>query len=269
MAKSIKLYLSEQFVEGHTYADGTPIQPGYYDFDSDGKMIILNGPVGDYFYINGIRQDRYQLVEYNGDYYFINDGKNLAKSIKLYLSEQFVEGHTYADGTPIQPGYYDFDSDGKMIMLNGVVGDYLYINGVRQDRYQLVEYNGDYYFINDGNKLAKNITLYLKEEFVTGHFYPNGESIQPGYYDFDADGKMIVLNGPVGDYFYINGVRQDRYQLVEYNGDYYFINDGNKLAKNITLYLDKRFVQGKTFIDGSLISVGYYTFDADGKMVFN
>ena len=80
---------------------------------------------------------------------------------------------------------------------------------------------------------------------------------------------MIVLNGPVGDYFYINGVRQDRYQLVEYNGDYYFINDGNKLAKNITLYLDKRFVQGKTFIDGSLISVGYYTFDADGKMVFN
>ena len=269
LAKNITLYLKEEFVTGHFYPDGESIQPGYYDFDADGKMIILNGPVGDYFYINGIRQDRYQLVEYNGDYYFINDGNKLAKSIKLYLSEQFVEGHTYADGTPIQPGYYDFDSDGKMIILNGVVGDYLYINGVRQDRYQLVEYNGDYYFINDGNKLAKNITLYLKEEFVTGHFYPNGESIQPGYCDFDADGKMIVLNGPVGDYFYVNGVRQDRYQLVEYNGDYYFINDGNKLAKNITLYLDKRFVQGKTFIDGSLISVGYYTFDADGKMVFN
>ena len=193
----------------------------------------------------------------------------MAKNITLYLKEEFVTGHFYPDGESIQPGYYDFDADGKMIILNGPVGDYFYINGIRQDRYQLVEYNGDYYFINDGNKLAKSIKLYLSEQFVEGHTYADGTPVQPGYYDFDSDGKMIVLNGPVGDYFYINGVRQDIYQLVEYNGDYYFINDGNKLAKNITLYLDKRFVQGKTFIDGSLISVGYYTFDADGKMVFN
>ena len=93
--------------------------------------------------------------------------------------------------------------------------------------------------------------------------------MQPGYYDFDADGKMIILDGPVGDYFYVNGIRQKAYQLVEYKGDYYFINDSHKLAKNVTLYLSKRFVEGKTFADGSSISVGYYTFDADGKMVLN
>ena len=89
----------------------------------------------------------------------------------------------------------------------------------------------------------------------------------PGYYNFDADGKMVVINGPQGDYFYVNGVRQSRYQLVEYNGDFYFINDSDKLAKNTRLYLSAHFVEGKTFADGTPIPVGYYNFDADGKMV--
>ena len=104
---------------------------------------------------------------------------------------------------------------------------------------------------------------------MTGHTYPNGDPIAPDYYDFDADGKMVVQNGPVGDYFYVNGVRQNAYKLVEYNGDYYFINDGHKLAKNVTLYLSSRYVDGKTLPDGSVLSVGYYHFDADGKMVLN
>ncbi|MBQ3262119.1 MAG: hypothetical protein IJH52_03010, partial [Oscillospiraceae bacterium] len=117
--------------------------------------------------------------------------------------------------------------------------------------------------------LAKNVKLYLSDRFVIGHTYPNGDPIAPDYYDFDADGKMVVQNGPVGDYFYVNGVRQNAYKLVEYNGDYYFINDGHKLAKNVTLYLSSRYVDGKTLPDGSVLSVGYYHFDADGKMVLN
>ena len=90
-----------------------------------------------------------------------------------------------------------------------------------------------------------------------------------GYYNFDADGKMVIYNGPVGDYFYINGIRQNAYQLVEYQGNYYFIYDGNKIAKNVKLYLSDRFVSGKTFADGTPIPVGYYNFDADGKMVLD
>ena len=91
------------------------MQVGYYDFDADGKMVIKNGPVGDYFYKNGIRQNCYQLVEFEGNYYFINDSHKLAKNVTLYMSEQFISGKTYPDGTPMQVGYYDFDADGKMI----------------------------------------------------------------------------------------------------------------------------------------------------------
>ena len=268
-AKDCKVYLSERFVNGHTYPNGDPMLPGYYEFDADGKMITHNGPEGDFFYVNGIRQNAYQLVEYQGDYYFINDSNKLAKNVKLYLSDRFVSGHTYPNGDPIVSGYYNFDADGKMVIQNGPVGDFFYVNGIRQNAYQLVEYQGDYYFINDSNKLAKNVKLYLSERFVTGHTYPNGDPIAPDYYDFDADGKMVVQNGPVGDYFYVNGVRQNAYKLVEYNGDYYFINDGHKLAKNVTLYLSSRYVDGKTLPDGSVLSVGYYHFDADGKMVLN
>ena len=56
---------------------------------------------------------------------------------------------------------------------------------------------------------------------------------------------------------------------MEYEGNYYFINDGHKLAKNITLYLSDRFVEGKTFADGTAIPASLYSFDADGKMIIN
>ena len=245
VAKDCTLYLGEKFVTG------SPFAADYYSFDADGKMIVRNGPDGDYFYKDNVRQKAYQLVEYEGDYYFINDGNKLAKNGTLYLGEKFVTG------SPFAAGYYSFDATGKMIIKNGPDGDYFYKDNVRQKAYQLVEYEGDYYFINDGNKLAKNGTLYLGEKFVTG------SPFVADYYSFDATGKMIIKNGPDGDYFYKNNVRQKAYQLVEYEGDYYFINDSNKLAKNGVLYLSERFVAGTQF------APGLYSFDADGKMIVN
>ncbi|MBQ4048879.1 MAG: hypothetical protein IJC93_11000, partial [Clostridia bacterium] len=88
-------------------------------------------------------------------------------------------------------------------------------------------------------------------------------------YTFDADGKMVIKHGVVGDYLYINHIMQRAYQLIEFEGSYYFINDYNKLARNATIYLSERFVKDKTFVDGSALGIGYYTFDADGKMVIN
>ena len=78
-----------------------------------------------------------------------------------------------------------------------------------------------------------------------------------------------LKNGVIGDFLYINDVKQLAYQLVEFNGDYYFVNDGHKIAKDKTLYLSERFVKDKTFADGSLIAPGYYSFDAEGKMILN
>ncbi len=267
LAKNTRLYLSKQFVEGKTFADGTPLYVGYYDFDADGKMVVKNGPIGDYMYKNNSRLVAYQLVNYDGDYYFINDANKMAKNTRLYLSQQFVEGKKFADGTPLYVGYYDFDENGKMVVKNGLIGDYIYKNNSRLVAYQLVNVDGDYYFINDGNKVAKNTKIYLSKQFVEGKTFEDGTPLPVGYYEFDATGKMVGKNGPIGGYFYKNGIRLTAYQLVEYDGNFYFINDGNKIATNTKIWLSAQFVVGKTYADGSMLEVGYHYFDADGKMI--
>ena len=221
----------------------------------------FTGIKDDYFYKEDVKQKAYQLVEFEGDYYFVNDSHKIAKNKRLYLSERFVTGFTHEDGTPLAVGYYEFDENGKMIIHNGVVGDYFYKNNERLKAYQLVEFEGDFYFINDSHKLAKNKTLYLSERFVTGFTYEDGTPLQPGYYTFDENGKMVMLNGPVGDYFYKDNVRLNAYQLVEYEGDIYFVYNSHKLAKNTRIYLSERFVEGTD------LKVGYYNFDEDGKLV--
>ena len=240
----------------------------YYDCGEDGAAVVFTGLYNDYFHLDGIRQRRYQLVhDYEGNFYFVSDGDKVAKDVKLYLSETFVNGKVLLDGRDILPGYYQFDADGKMViepMKNGVVGDYLYINDIKQTRYKLVEYDENFYFINDGDKVAKSVRLYLSTTFVDGKVLPDGRDILPGYYQFDADGKMVIepiKNGVIGDYLYINDVKQTRYKLVEYDGYFYFINDGDKVAKNIRLYLSE------TFVTGTPVSAGYYQFDDNGKMI--
>lgn len=262
-----RIYLSAKFVEGHTFADGTPLSQGYYEFDADGKLTVKNGPVNGYFYINNVRQNAYKLVNYAGDFYFIDAGNKLLVDKKVYLSAKFVAGHTYADGTPLAEGYYTFGSDGKMVITNGIVGNYLYINNTRQNAYKLVEFEGNHYFISDGHKIAKDCRIYLSEKFVAGHTYADGMALTAGYYTFDAEGKMVGVNGPVGSYFYRNGVKLLAYQLVEYEGNFYFIGDGHKIVTDAKIWLSAKFVAGKTYADGSMIEVGYHTFDASGKMI--
>ena len=77
-------------------------------------------------------------------------------------------------------------------------------------------------------------------------------------------------HGIYDDRVYINDVLQKAFQLVEFEGDFYFINDGyNKIAKNTTLYLSEHYVAGKTLADGTPIKAGTYKFDAEGKMILN
>ena len=250
--KNSKLYLS------NTYVAGSGLAAGLYEFGADGKMLLTNGPQDDgYFYENGVRSNKlYRLVEFEGDWYFINDGYKYAKNAHLYLSGSFLSG------TDFEAGYYDFDADGKLNipeeLPDGANEDgYIYINGVKQTRYQLIKYGNDYYFINDGDQYAKNTKLYLNSSFVSGTDLP------AGLYEFGADGKMLLKNGPLDDgYFYENGVRSNKlYRLVEFEGDWYFINDGYKYAKNARLYLSGSFLSGTDF------EAGYFNFGADGKMV--
>ena len=226
-----------------------------------------NGPDGDYFYVNDVVQKAWKLVEWEGNYYFINDYNKLAKNAKLYLGEQFVAGHTYPNGDPMKPGYYEFDAQGKMVIINGIHGDYYYVNGIVEKAWKLIKVDGDYYFINGYNKLAKNTKLYLGEQFVAGHTYPHGDPMLPGLYEFDAEGKIIIKNGIYGDYYYVNGVLQKAWKLIKVDGDYYFINDYDKLAKNKTLYLGEVFVRGFEDANGNPLKAGLYKFGADGKMI--
>ena len=307
LAKGVRLYMSEKFVAGLTLADGTPLAPGYYEFDANGKMILVpddtpkpdakNGIYDDYLYINDVRQKAYQLIEFDGAYYFISDGHKIAKSCKLYLGTNFVEGHTDADGTPLAAGYYEFDADGKMILeeggadtpavpdpddKHGVINGFLYINGVKQLAYKLVKFEGSYYFINDGHMIATSRKLYLNAKFVEGHTYEDGTPLAAGYYEFDADGKMILeeggadtpavpdpddKHGVINGFLYINGVKQLAYKLVKFEGSYYFINDGHMIATSRKLYLSAKFVEGHTYEDGTPLAAGYYEFDAEGKMI--
>ena len=163
------------------YVEGTPFEPGCYYFDAMGRLVIQNGPQANgYFYLNGIRQKAYQLIEWNGDYYFINDAHKYARNIRLYLGQQFVAGSELA------PGYYDFDDSGKLVIKNGPWEDgYFYINGARQSCYQLILWEGGYYFINDGHKYAVNKRIYLSAQYI------GDEPISVGYHYFGADGRMI------------------------------------------------------------------------------
>ena len=276
VAKNIKLFLSNQYVDGKVDKYGYPVQAGYHSFDAEGKMIQdapKNGVVGDYLYIDNVMQKKYQLVQFGEDYYFINDGDKVYKNGKLSLGAQYVEGKKDKYGYDIQTGIHSFDADGKMIQdppKNGVVNGKLYINNILQTRYQLAAYDGEYYFINDGDNVAKSTKLYLAAQYVNGKQDKYGFDIQPGYYSFDADGKMIQdapKNGVVDGKLYINNVLQKRYKLVEFEGNYYFINDGDMVYKSGKLYLSQQYVAGLTLPNGNPLPIGYYNFDADGKMI--
>ena len=156
--------------------------------------------------------------------------------------------------------------------MNGVYGDFLYINDVKQTCYKLVAYNGSLNFSSDGHRIARNTSVYLTAKNVEGMTFPDGRSIPVGSYRFDSEGKMVIpeyKHGVVGDFLYIDDVKQTCYKLVELDGDYYFISDGHKIVRNATVYLTASNVAGKTFPNGKAIPVGRYYFDTEGKMVLS
>ena len=177
---------------------------------------------------------------------------------------------------------YTCGADGKITnppavidkSLNGIIDDYYYIDGIKQKACLLFEIDGDFYFLNDGDKIAKDTKLYLSEKFVAGVTLSDGTAFPAGLYTFGADGKITnppavidkSLNGIVGDYYYIEGIKQKSCLLFEWEGNYYFLNEGDKIYKNGKLYLSDKFVAGVTLPNGSPFPAGLYYFDADGKI---
>ena len=220
---------------------------------------------GDYYYINGVKVGSYYgLVMDNGNYYYVDNYAKIIKNKAKFLNN--TNGLTFADGTPISKATYSFDADGKMIIPNGLVDDYYYINGVRVGSYYgLIQVDGDYYYVDNYAKIVKNKTKFLNT--TNGLTFANGTPIPKATYSFDADGKMIIPNGLVGDNYYVNGVKlAPYYGLVKDGNDYYYVDANAKIVRSKRKYLTT--TNDLTFPDGTPIPHKYFEFDADGKMIF-
>ena len=146
-----------------------------------------------------------------------------------------------------------------MVIKNGADADgYFYLNGVKQKAYQLIEFEGDYYYIAEYHKYVTDKKVYLAQDILAGTDFASG------YYEFGADGKMVIKNGADADgYFYLNGVKQKAYQLIEFEGDYYYIAEYHKYVTDKKVYLAQDILAGTDLLPG------FYEFGADGKMLIN
>ena len=81
---------------------------------------------------------------------------------------------------------------------------------------------------------------------------------------FDAEGKMSVLNGLVDGVYYENGKTVTYKGLVEIDGEFYYISDHAKPVCGKVYYITN--TNNLTWANGTPITKGYYTFDANGIM---
>ncbi len=232
--------------------------PGYYTFDSDGKMVIKDGIVeenGDiYYYVNGAKVAA-GLIEWEGNYYYFASDLKAVKNAKHFVFADKANGLKPA-------GWYWFNSDGTMF-LDGILEEngtkYYYKDG-KKNYAGLIEIEGSYYYVKSDCSLVCGRSYYVTK---TNDLVPNGT------YTFDKDGKMEIKNGiyreKLGDgkeylFYYVDNVRQINTGLVQLDdGSYIYVRSGANLAIG-DYYVTKT---------NGLLPNGVYTFGDDGKMIIN
>ena len=230
----------------------------FYEFDENGVIphedTEINGiqNVGGtlYYYIDGIKAPA-GMIQIGNDIYYVNSKAQLVCGQDYYCSRT---------NDLKEPGYYTFDADGKMVRpsLNGIVEDddgvlRYYVNG-KVTYVGLIEINGDYYYVRSNGEVVTNCTYYI----TWTH-----DLKEPGYYVFDAKGKLIGMpkNGIVEEdgtlRYYVNG-EPTYVGLIKIGRDYYYVNSKCEVVHSCTYYV--------SWTHG-LIPEGKYTFDAKGKMI--
>ena len=230
----------------------------FYEFDENGVIphedTEINGiqNVGGtlYYYIDGIKAPA-GMIQIDNDIYYVNSKAQLVCGQDYYCSRT---------NDLKEPGYYTFDADGKMVRpsLNGIVKDddgvlRYYVNG-KVTYVGLIEINGDYYYVRSNGEVVTNCTYYI----TWTH-----DLKEPGYYVFDAEGKLIGMpkNGIVEEdgtlRYYANG-EPTYVGLIKIDRDYYYVNSKCEVVHSCTYYV--------SWTHG-LIPEGKYTFDAKGKMI--
>ena len=247
-----------------------------YIFGEDGVIehrdYTLNGISevdGDlYYHIDGVII-RHGLVKVGGSFYYCRStsGK-LVRNTRYWVTR--TNGLTWADGTPIEAGYYFFDEEAKLSDKNGIIAEngslYYYVHGSLTPA-GLIELDGDYYYVRTSNC-----------EVIHGRSYwitvTNG--LMPiGLYEFDTTGKMLnpptgqpgeeepeIKNGIVAEfgslYYYVDGVLTPA-GLIELDGEYYYVRTSNcEVVHGCSYWIT---------VTNGLMPAGMYTFADDGKLI--
>ena len=245
-----------QVIHGKDYyvSKTNGIKPqGVYTFDAEGKLVekdtSLSGIVKDgdtwYYYVDGVKTYA-GLVEIDGALYYVKSDKTVVHGQEYYVSKT----------NDLKPaGKYGFGPDGKLLDYQGIVKDgdvwTYYVNGSKAYA-GLIEIDGALYYVRSDCTVVHGQDYYVSKT--------NGLK-DAGKYSFDADGKLVQLNGIVKDgdvwTYYVNGAKTYA-GLIEIDGDYYYVKS------DCTVVHGQSYAVSKT---NGLMPQGTYTFDDEGKMI--
>ena len=224
---------------------------------------------GEVIYHNGWRKD--------GDsYYFYQDQQPVTGMVRVpYPAADLLRGYgpdaedaeVNVPGKEGNPDNYDYpDRESALFVFDE--------NGVFQkDQCGVYNDNGITRWINNGMlvwhaglvKDGDDYRYFKRNGMVTSmetYVAKTNGLLKAAKYTFDAEGRLMKLEGLHEDLngnlcYYVDYVKNYA-GLVEVDGSFYYIASDLKAVKNCTYYVTKT---------NDLKPAGYYTFDADGKMV--
>ena len=224
---------------------------------------------GEVIYHNGWRKD--------GDsYYFYQNQQPVTGMVRVpYPAADLLPGYgpdaedaeVNVPGKEGNPDNYDYpDRESALFVFDE--------NGVFQkDQCGVYNDNGITRWINNGMlvwhaglvKDGDDYRYFKRNGMVTSmetYVAKTNGLLKAAKYTFDAEGRLMKLEGLHEDLngnlcYYVDYVKNYA-GLVEVDGSFYYIASDLKAVKNCTYYVTKT---------NDLKPAGYYTFDADGKMV--
>ena len=197
--------------------------------------------------------------------YFYGPG-NYDKGWQVIEGEEyfFQRGYVTTGLAPVQEAqdkpvyWYEFTDAGVKLGyvedgLHWYGGELYYIVDGLPDRFGMHCINGDYYYFTYDDYAVRGQTFEVVQT--------NGLQVGKGQYRFDEDGRAIMTTEIVPEngklVYYRAGVLTRNAGLVQLDSAYYYIDGEGVAVTNKTLLVKKT---------NGLVSVGSYTFGADGRM---
>ncbi len=225
---------------------------------------------GEIIYHNGWRKD-------GGSYYYYQNQKPVTGMARVaYPAEELLPGYgpdaedaeVNVPGKAGNPDNYDYpDRESAVFVFDE--------NGVFQkDQCGVYNDNGVTRWISNGMliwhaglvKDGDNFRYFKRNGMVANvetYVAKTNGLLKAAKYTFDAEGKLMKLEGLHEDLngnlcYYVDYVKSYAGLVKDDDGNFYYIASDLKAVKNCTYYVTKT---------NDLKPVGYYAFDADGKMI--